>query len=109
MVKLKRKSKTMEIEKVLGRKEWTNLLDVSIGNCSVLITGASGSIGKRLAERLLNCDVTLTDIIDCDNYLDVTDVDSIAKYMDNKYDYIINLAGAKHAPKGEGIVWKHFQ
>ena len=91
----------MEIEKVLGRKEWTNLLDITADNLSILITGASGSIGKRLCERLLGCDVVATDIVDCVNKLDVTDILSIKKYTNKKFDVIINLAGAKHAPLGE--------
>ena len=90
----------MEIEKVLGRKEWTDLLDISLSGCSVLITGASGSIGKRLTERLLGCDLTLTDVIDCENFLDVTDIQSVKAYSEH-YDYVVNLAGMKHAPKGE--------
>lgn len=91
----------MEIEKVLGRKEWTNLLDITADNLSILITGASGSIGKRLCERLLGCDVVATDIVDCVNKLDVTDILSIKKYTNKKFDVVINLAGAKHAPLGE--------
>ena len=91
----------MEIEKILGRKEWTSLLDITANNLSVLITGASGSIGKRLAERLLGCDVVVTDIVDCPNKLDVTDMFSISKYTKKRFDVVINLAGAKHAPLGE--------
>jgi FlaA1/EpsC-like NDP-sugar epimerase len=91
----------MEIEKVLGREQWVDLLDISIDGATVLITGASGSVGRRLAERLLNCDLTLTDVIDTQNYLDVTDISSIRPYTSKKYDYVINLAGMKHAPKGE--------
>jgi FlaA1/EpsC-like NDP-sugar epimerase len=90
----------MEIEKVLGRKEWTNLLDITASNLSILVTGASGSIGKRLCERLLGCDIVATDIIGL-NKLDVTDILSIKPYTSKKFDVVINLAGAKHAPLGE--------
>ena len=91
----------MEIEKVLGRKEWTNLLDISASGLKILITGASGSIGKRLQERLLECDVVATDVVDCPNFMDVTDMNSISRYTNQRFDIVINLAGAKHAPKGE--------
>jgi FlaA1/EpsC-like NDP-sugar epimerase len=91
----------MEIEKILGRKEWSNLLDITADGLSILITGASGSIGKRLCERLLGCDVVATDVVECVNKLDVTDILSIKPYTNKKFDVVINLAGAKHAPKGE--------
>lgn len=70
----------------------------------ILVTGASGSIGSRLVERLkaIGADVLATDIIGSIKYLDVTDKESIIQTMiQYKPTDIINLAGAKHAPEGE--------
>jgi len=92
----------MEIEKILGRKQHEGLLkDFCFENKTILITGANGSIGKRLAERLenINTKVYCTDI----DTMDVTNWYSIKEWQDKHTspDYVINCAGAKHAPLGE--------
>ena len=94
-----------KIEKILGRKEWANLLQqpIDVKGKTILITGASGSIGQQLIKRLSKskCKIIATDIVDCKLKLDVTSKESIKKFIKYKPDYIVHLAGAKHAPKGE--------
>lgn len=93
----------MEINKILGREQHTDLIEDSFifNDCNILITGAKGSIGKRLAERLedIHTKVYETDI----DTLDVTNWYSIKQWQDShaNMDYVINCAGAKHAPLGE--------
>lgn len=92
----------MEVEKILGRKVHESLLeDYVFSGQSILITGGNGSIGKRLAERLKNenTKIFITDV----ETLDVTNWESIMLWKESSItpDYIINCAGAKHAPIGE--------
>jgi FlaA1/EpsC-like NDP-sugar epimerase len=81
---------TQLLEKILGRQQHEDLISLK-SDKKILITGGKGSIGKRLAERCPNAIVT--DVED----LDVTDI-GIQEYNP---EYVINLAGDKHAPVGE--------
>jgi FlaA1/EpsC-like NDP-sugar epimerase len=101
-----------DVEKVLGRPVYHNLCDFfpqSALNKRVLITGANGSIGTDLIRRLkeLGMDYLATDIEGKHEYMDVTDFQQVLGVV-NKYqpDFIINIAGAKHAPEGEHETWK---
>jgi FlaA1/EpsC-like NDP-sugar epimerase len=101
-----------DVEKVLGRPIYHNLCDFfpqSALNKRVLITGANGSIGTDLIRRLseLAIDFLSTDIEGKHEYMDVTDFQQVLGVV-NKYqpDFIINIAGAKHAPEGEHETWK---
>ncbi len=93
------------IEAILGRPEHKGLLkDIKkLKGKTVLITGGSGSIGIELVGVLkeARCKVVNTDIVDTKHHLDVTKQQSIAKYKKYKPNYIVHLAGAKHAPVGE--------
>lgn len=101
-----------DVEKVLGRPIYKNLCDffphASLSK-RVLITGANGSIGTDLIRRFkeLGMDYLATDIEGKHEYMDVTDFQQVLGVV-NKYqpDFIINIAGAKHAPEGEHETWK---
>lgn len=102
-----------KVEKILNRKLYSNLCgtDLKINkNERVLITGAKGSIGTALVERLKKYkDVVYleTDIVGDVTYLDVTDFQNVFSVV-NKFQptVIVNIAGAKHAPLGEREIWK---
>lgn len=101
-----------DVEKILGRPIYKNLCDFfpqSSLSKRVLITGANGSIGTDLIRRLreLGMDYLATDIEGKHEYMDVTDFQQVLGVV-NKYqpDFIINIAGAKHAPEGEHETWK---
>ena len=64
----------------------------------ILVTGAAGSVGLRLVERLQEYEVVGLDI----NEMDVTDAERVSFVLEElRPDYIFHLAGAKHAPQGE--------
>ena len=66
----------------------------------VLVTGADGFLGRRLAQRLdeLRADAYLTDLHD----LDVTNGELVDKTMRQlRPEFVIHLAAMKHAPLGE--------
>lgn len=70
----------------------------------ILITGAAGSVGTALTERLraLGEHPVTTDVAWYDACLDVTDAESVARWVrTTRPDVIFHLAGAKHAPEGE--------
>lgn len=70
----------------------------------ILITGAAGSVGTALTERLraLGEHPITTDLAWYDGHLDVTDAESVAHWItETRPDVIFHLAGAKHAPAGE--------
>jgi FlaA1/EpsC-like NDP-sugar epimerase len=102
------------LEKILGRREIKFLKNCESNlhfTGKILITGANGSIGTRLIERLnkLSVDFLSTDIEGEHTFLDVTDEKNVKLVIENyKPDYIINIAGAKHAPEGEDETWKTF-
>lgn len=93
------------IQKVLDREQYAELLDDSnfstLKEKQILITGAGGSIGTRLYERLRKiCDFIpyRTD----KKQMDVTNSFIVRLTIDKyKPDIIIHLAGMKHAPQGE--------
>jgi len=89
----------MNIEKILGRKQYPELLgDFDFSGKTVLITGAGGSVGTRLTQRLVGCKVYPTDK---DN-MDITNQLAVSIMMSKaKPDIVIHLAGMKHAPQGE--------
>lgn len=96
-----------KVKLVLGRHEHAYLTEVekhqSFEGLRILITGANGSIGTRLVERLNGlCDILPTDIQGDLVNLDVTDFEAVIKICE-RYNptHIIHLAGAKHAPEGE--------
>ena len=97
-----------ELEKILGRKQFSKItnLDTSfLEGKKVLITGANGSIGNRLVDKLKSNEkikLLATDIFGDFEFLDVTDNENVKNTV-KKFDpdYLINLAGAKHAPEGE--------
>jgi FlaA1/EpsC-like NDP-sugar epimerase len=103
-----------KVEAVLGRTINELFLDYSWFELKkpikILVTGANGSIGSALVPVLNsfgNAEVLATDIEGTHEYLDVTDFQSVLGVV-NKFnpDYIINIAGAKHAPDGEHETFK---
>lgn len=102
-----------DVEKVLGREQHQLLLNIEnsidLKNKKILITGANGSIGVSLRERLdkANIPYLATDIEGELEYMDITDFHQVFSIV-NKFqpDFIINIAGAKHAPDGEHETWK---
>ena len=65
---------------------------------NVLVTGAAGSIGQALLERLDGHNVLATD----QGTLDVTSrTECMIRVSEHRPDVIFHLAGAKHAPEGE--------
>ncbi len=103
-----------KVEKILNRKIQAPLLSkeclpINAGE-RILITGANGSIGKALSNRLQEYDdivVMTTDIVGDHTYLDVTDFQNTFSVI-NKFrpTIVVNTAGAKHAPLGEREIWK---
>lgn len=93
------------IEKILDRKQFVSLLDnnnfKALKNNKILITGASGSIGTRLYDRLGKICKQAPIRTDKDT-MNVSNTFSIRLVLD-KYqpDVIIHLAGMKYAPHGE--------
>lgn len=103
-----------KIEKILNRKIYDCLLKkenlhIEAG-ARILITGADGSIGRALTNRLdsyENITVMTTDIVGDHTYLDVTDFQNTFSVINKfKPSIIVNIAGAKHAPLGEREIWK---
>ena len=107
------KMKYSDVEKVLGRNQHKDLLNieniVDLTNKKILITGANGSIGTALRKRLDAAQIPYlaTDIEGSLEYMDVTDFHQVYSTV-NKYqpDFIVNIAGAKHAPDGEHETWR---
>ena len=104
-----------EVTKVLGRVEHDSLssLSISLKDERILITGAEGSLGSRLVERLFlqgltNLPTILpTDIVGECEYLDITNFRNVFSVVNKfKPTIIVNIAGAKHAPLGEKETWK---
>lgn len=91
-------------ERILQREEYAALKHIehsmNWSGHKVLITGAKGSIGQRLIQRLDSVGAYLyatdKDEMDVTNSKSVMDI--IARWQPT---IIINLAGAKHAPEGE--------
>ena len=104
-----------QLENILGRKQYSKITSLEISfldGKKVLITGANGSIGNKLVEKLSGnnkIDLLATDISGEFERLDVTDNKNVKEVL-GKFDpdYLINLAGAKHAPEGEFDTWKTF-
>jgi FlaA1/EpsC-like NDP-sugar epimerase len=104
------------VKKILGRDEYKELLtiekDLDFTNKKILITGAYGSVGTALIKRLdmfKNIRYMPTDIVGdaLINYMDITDIKQVKRFMDDyEPDFVINIAGAKHAPEGEHETWK---
>ena len=103
-----------KLEAVLDRKISQNFLDYSwfkvYGPTRVLVTGANGSIGSAFVPILKsfeNVEVLATDIEGHHEYLDVTNFQDVLGVI-NKFEphYIVNIAGAKHAPDGEHETYK---
>lgn len=102
------------VENILDRPQYQVLLDseklkISSGE-RILITGADGSIGRALADRIKNyagVECLTTDIVGDHEYLDITDFQNVFSVV-NKFSptIIVNIAGAKHAPLGEREIWK---
>lgn len=67
----------------------------------ILVTGAAGSVGQALLERL-GSEAIGTDSVWYDRHLDVTDRDEVDHWVKTlKPGLIYHLAGAKHAFEGE--------
>ena len=108
--------KTSEIEKILGRLQYKNLLELdgSVLNFKrILITGSNGSLGREFYKRIsknFNGEILQTDIDGPFEYLDVTDLTNVFdKISSFNPDIIFHLAGAKHAPEGEIDTWETLQ
>lgn len=86
------------IEKILGREPHKELQNYPLKfKGRILVTGANGSIGQKLKEKLTG-DVLYTDI----DTMDATDIQAVRNVFDRfKPELVIHLAGAKHAPEGE--------
>jgi FlaA1/EpsC-like NDP-sugar epimerase len=87
-----------DIHKVLGRGEWA-FVDTEIGS-PILVTGALGSIGEALCERLRGKGYTVfaKDV----NDMDVRNPRRVNEAMCAlQPNVVFHLAGAKHAPNGE--------
>ena len=103
-----------EVENILNRHIHPPLvnkddLPITPGE-RILITGADGSIGRALTARLKTYEkitVLTTDIVGDHTYLDVTDFQNTFSVV-NKFQptFVVNIAGAKHAPLGEREIWK---
>lgn len=66
-----------------------------------LVTGAAGSVGSALANRLPHPKF-VTDLTDYQSPLDVTSREDVRQWVEStRPDVIFHLAGAKHAPDGE--------
>jgi FlaA1/EpsC-like NDP-sugar epimerase len=85
-----------KIEKILGRLEHQDLIGIT-SNKRILVTGGKGSVGQQLIKRCPNA--VITDLEE----LDVTNINNIYRWLkqNGPFDYVIHLAGDKHAPKGE--------
>lgn len=73
----------------------------------ILVTGAGGSVGKALTERLKrHHEIVATDIIK-EKGIKPLDVTGFAPSYEDRWrcDAVIHLAGAKHAPAGEEDPW----
>ncbi len=104
-----------QLQNILGRNQYpriTSLETSFLEGKKVLITGANGSIGNKLVKKFTGnnkINLLATDISGEFERLDVTDnknVNDVVQKFDP--DYLINLAGAKHAPEGEFDTWKTF-
>lgn len=101
-----------KVETILGRKIIEDLSQIEFDagdNERILITGAGGSIGVELINRLKKTgfsDFLATDIQGTYEKLDVTDENQVKEVL-KKYSptKVVNLAGAKHAPEGELHSW----
>lgn len=85
-----------QLSKILGRSLHADLVN-STSNSRILVTGGNGSVGQKLKERCPNA--VITDI----NEVDVTNITKVNDFVRKNapFDYVIHLAGDKHAPKGE--------
>jgi len=64
----------------------------------VLVTGARGSVGRAMVDRLVGTQVLATDL----DSLDVRDAEAVRRCMVTwEPEVVFHLAGAKHAPHGE--------
>lgn len=94
------------VRAALGRAESPARYDVSLLPRRILITGANGSIGRGLAQRMApRAEVMETDVDD----LDVSERSSAATIAKLRPDLIMHMAGAKHAPAGEEDPYRPFQ
>ena len=83
------------IETILGRHQHEDLIHL-MSDKRILVTGGKGSVGQELALRCPNA--IITDIEE----LDVTDGKRFWYPEDwQDIEYVIHLAGDKHAPHGE--------
>lgn len=108
--------KTADIEKVLGRPQHKNLLELDgsfLDFKKILITGSNGSLGREFYKRIsknFKGEILETDIQGPFKYLDVTDIKNVLDIVTSfNPDIIFHLAGAKHAPEGEVDTWDTLQ
>lgn len=103
-----------KIENILNRELYLDLMSTDMlpldKKEKILITGAGGSIGTALADRLKSYSgikYLTTDIEGDHEYMDVTDFQNVFSVI-NKFQptIVVNIAGAKHAPLGEREIWK---
>ena len=108
--------KKVDLEKVLGRKEFQALIDIKddtfFEGKKILITGANGSIGTRLIQIFQEAGIEYlaTDVEGNLEYLDITNFRDCISII-NKYepDFVVNIAGLKYATKSEHQTWKTVQ
>ena len=83
----------------LGRSETPAHYDATLLPARILITGAGGSLGSAIIERLdaVGPKVYATDVDD----LDVTWPETPHRIQEITPDVVLHMAGAKHAPAGE--------
>ena len=81
--------KIHQLESILGRKQYSKITNLEIDfleGKKVLITGANGSIGNKLVEKLkVNEKINLlaTDISGEFEYLDITDNKNVSSVIKN--------------------------
>jgi FlaA1/EpsC-like NDP-sugar epimerase len=69
-----------------------------VGSLTVLVTGASGSLGREVVFALADRDVVATDV----ETMDVTRPERVWQVIgDVRPSHVLHLAGQKHAPEGE--------
>ena len=91
--------KNLNFNKIFNRKEIKLNINFSMyQNKKILVTGSSGSIGKKIIKKLSKHTKFITK---ADIKLDITKNSNINKLKNKKFDYAFHLAADKRADYGE--------